>query len=70
MCFGGTVVLQEFWLSLAEVEPSGLGDLRIRLRNLLHMYNDAVAKIRSIRRRGADAQTSVPSDMITRVYVT
>jgi len=27
MCFGGTVVLQEFWLSLAEVELSGLGDL-------------------------------------------
>jgi hypothetical protein len=57
----------DFWLSLAEEEPSGLGDLRIRLQNLLRMYNDAVAKIGSIRRREADAQTSIPSHMITRV---
>lgn len=43
--------------------------MRIRLQNLLHTYNDAVAEIGSIRRRGADAQTSLPSHMITRVYV-
>ena len=31
MCFGGTVVLQEFWLSLAKVESSGLGDLENKI---------------------------------------